>query len=133
MRLSARERTALRAMVEFSRCYGGGPTALSEVAREQSLPLPYLEQVAADLRRAGLLDSVRGAHGGYSLACPPEQISVGDIMRAIEGPLVPLDCMRADGDGCEREPRCITRHIWEIVSDRLSETLDNLTLADVLS
>jgi Rrf2 family protein len=132
MKLSARERTALRAMVEFAGCYGEGPTALSEVARRQELPLPYLEQVAGALRRAGLLESARGAHGGYCLAAAPQEISIGDIIRAVEGELVPLECLRADHDGCSREAHCITRNIWELVSERLSETLDHITLADVL-
>ena len=132
MKLSARERTGLRAMVEFARRHGEGPTALSEVARIQELPLPYLEQVVASLRRAGLLRSVRGAHGGYMLSNAPSSISVGDVFRAVEGCLMPLDCMRADGSTCAREPTCATRSVWEAVADRLRETFDNTSLADVL-
>ncbi|MBC7235579.1 MAG: Rrf2 family transcriptional regulator [Chloroflexi bacterium] len=133
MKLTARERTGLRAMVEFARHYGEGPTALSEVAREQGLPLPYLEQVVASLRRAGLLESVRGAHGGYMLAREPGQISAGDVFRAVEGSLMTLDCMRTDGTSCAREPICVTRNVWQIIIDRLRDTLDNTTLADVLA
>jgi Rrf2 family transcriptional regulator, cysteine metabolism repressor len=132
MKLTARERTGLRAMVEFARRYGQGPTALSEVANAQDLPLPYLEQVVALLRRAELLDSVRGAHGGYMLARDPAEISAGDVFRAVEGSLMTLDCMRTDGS-CEREPICATRNVWQIIVDRLEDTLNNTSLIDVLA
>ena len=132
MKLSARERTGLRAMVEFARQYGSGPTPLSEVAQAQDLPFPYLERVVASLRRSGLLESVRGAHGGYMLTREPSSISVADIFRAVEGSLMTLDCMRTDGSGCVREPFCATRSVWQSVADRLKQTLENTSLASVL-
>ena len=131
MRLSAKERTALRAMAELSRRYGCGPTSLSEVAQAEGLPLPYLERVAADLRQAGLLDSVRGAHGGYELTRAPAEITLGDVFRAVENSLLPLDCMRGDGQPCMRESSCASRNVWHLVADRLKETLDRTTLADL--
>jgi len=133
MRLSSKEHTGLQAMVEFARRYGSGPISLSEVARAQELPLPYLEQVIAPLRRSGLLTSARGVHGGYALAREPAAISVGDVFRAMEGSLITLDCMRPDGSPCSKESTCATRGVWQSVSERLSETLDNLTLADITS
>jgi Rrf2 family protein len=133
MRFSAKEQTGLRAMIELARCHGNGPTALSEVAQAQDLPLPYLEQVAGALRRAGLLASVRGARGGYYLAREPGQIRVGDVFRALEGQLVTVDCMGPDGSSCcEREPTCMARNVWQSLQDCLTETLDNITLADVI-
>ncbi len=133
MRFSAKEQAGLRAMIELARCYGNGPTALSEVAKAQDLPLPYLEQIAAALRRAGLLASVRGAHGGYYLARAPEQIRVSDVFCALEGRLVAVDCMGPDGTSCcEREAICSARHVWQSLQSSLSETLDRITLADVI-
>lgn len=132
MKFSAKERTGLRAMVEFARQHGQGPIPLSKVAREQNLPLPYLGRVVASLRRAGLLDSVRGAAGGYLLAREPEAISVGDIFRAVEGSLTSVECMDEDGARCERETICAARMVWQKVSDRLHETLDSTSLADLL-
>jgi Rrf2 family transcriptional regulator, cysteine metabolism repressor len=132
MKISSKERTGLRAMAEFARRYGEGPVSLNEVARAQDLHLPYLERVVASLRRAGLLISVRGAHGGYMLAKKPDSMSVGDVFRAVEGSLMPLDCMRTDGSPCTRESFCATRNIWQTVATRLGETLDNTSLADVL-
>jgi len=131
MKLSSKEHTGLQAMVEFARRYGSGPTSLSEVARAQELPFPYLEQVIAPLRRSGLLTSARGVHGGYALARHPAAISVGDVFRAMEGSLITLDCMRPDGAPCAKESTCATRGVWQRVTKRLSETLDNLTLADI--
>ncbi len=131
MKLSSKERTGLRAMVELAGHYGAGPVPLSKVSDAQGLPLPYLGRIAASLRRAGLLESVRGVHGGYMLSRSPAEISVGDIFRAVEGSLMSLDCMRADAC-CAREATCATRSVWAVVSARLKETLDSTTLADVL-
>ncbi|MHB1296779.1 MAG: RrF2 family transcriptional regulator [Anaerolineae bacterium] len=129
MKLSAKEKAGLRAMAEFARCYGQGPIALRQVAQVQGLPLPYLEQIAADLRRSGLLESVRGAHGGYCLARPPDAISVGDVLRAMEGAIVPLDCLDGhEGHGCAREAVCATRIVWQSVAERLHEALDTISL-----
>jgi Rrf2 family protein len=132
MKLSAMERTGLRAMVELARRYGQGPTPLREVAQVQGMSLPYLERVVAALRDAGLLASVRGAHGGYLLAHEPQAISVGDVFRAVEGCLMPLDCLRDGGIQCERELICASRNVWQLVSERLQETLDHTTLADLV-
>lgn len=131
MRLSSKERTGLRAMVELARHYGSGPVSLREVADAQDLPLPYLERIAATLRRSGLLESVRGAQGGYLLSRYPAHISVGDVFRAVEGSLMSLDCMRDDAC-CDREAVCATRNVWAGVSARLRETLDGISLADIL-
>lgn len=132
MRFSAREQVGLRAMVELARWHGTGPVPLSEVAAAQEVSLSYLEQVIAPLRRAGLLASTRGASGGYALAHPPETITVGDIIRVLEGAIVPIRCVTDQScSPCTLEDHCATRSVWEIVRDRLTETLDNITLADL--
>lgn len=134
MKFTARERTALRAMVELARHYGeDGPTSLSEVARAQELSLPYLEQVAGSLRRAGLLESVRGAHGGYALARAPAAVRVSDVFRAVEGSLVSLDCVGSDAAPCSRQKYCAARNVWQTVAERLEDTLDATTLADLIA
>lgn len=133
MRLSAKERTGLRAMVALARRYGEGPIPLSQVAKTQELPLPYLEQVAADLRRSGLLSSVRGAHGGFLLSRSPSKIKVGDVFRAVEGALIAVDCVSPKRSTCSREAYCATRDVMEAVLDCLVRTLDSISLADVIS
>ncbi|MCD6552411.1 MAG: Rrf2 family transcriptional regulator [Anaerolineae bacterium] len=133
MRFSARERVGLRAMVELAQRYGAGPVPLSEVAAAQEVSLSYLEQVIGPLRRAGLLTSTRGASGGYTLARPPAAITVGDVIRVLEGAIVPIRCVtdQTCSPPCALEDRCATRSVWEIVRDRLTETLDGITLADL--
>jgi len=133
VKFTARERTALRAMVELARHYGSGsPTSLTEVARAQELSLPYLEQVAGALRRAGLLDSVRGAHGGYILAREPAAVRVSDVFRAVEGSLVSVECVGSDAAPCSRQEYCVARNVWQAVMERLEDTLDATTLADLV-
>ncbi len=132
MKLSAKERIGLRAMVEFARRYGTNPVPLSEVARAEELPLPYLEHVVAALRRAGLLQSIRGAHGGYMLTRQPSAISISDVFRAVEGSVMTLECTSTDGSFCIREPVCATCSFWQALASRLSETLENTSLADIL-
>ena len=132
MRVSARELYGLRAMGEFARNYGQGPLPLAEVARTQGISQAYLEQIAIDLRRAGLLVSKRGAQGGYALAHAPEETTAGDVIRALEGSILPVQCM-ADHrcTPCSHEDGCSARGIWEQVRDRLVETLDSIRLADL--
>lgn len=119
-------------MVELARRHGQGPTSLAEVADVQGLSLPYLERIVPDLRRANLLESTRGAHGGYELTRAPASISVSEVFVAVEGGLIPLDCMRSDGAACARESVCATRSVWTVVTERLQETLGDTSLADVL-
>lgn len=132
MRFTAREQTGLRAMIVLARSFGQGPTALSVIAQSQDLPLPYLEQIAAKLRKAGLLASVRGARGGYFLTRDPAQVSVSDVLSALEGQLVTLECLSPGGSGCERVSTCDVRGVWLRVQDCLNQTLGEMMLADVM-
>ena len=132
MRVSAKEMYGLRAMSELARHYGQGPVALSEIARTQGISQAYLEQIAIDLRRAGLLVSTRGAQGGYSLAQAPKATTAGDVIRALEGSILPVQCVAEHKcEPCAMEQDCTTRGIWELVQERLVETLDSITLADL--
>ncbi len=132
MRFSSKEQYGLRAMAELASRYGEGPISLSEVAQRQGIALATLEQIVAPLRRAGLLESTRGASGGYTLARAPERITVADVLRALEGAIVPIPCLEEkSGARCDRASECTTRPVWALVRDRLIETLDSTTLADV--
>src|SRR4030042_4976120 len=105
MKLSAREQYGLRAMIELGRHHGRGPVSLSEVAEAQGVSLGYLEQIIPLLKEADLVESTRGAHGGYELTRSPLEITVGDIVRALEeGFIVPLKCISAD-EGQSEERR----------------------------
>ena len=132
MKVSARELYGLRAMSEFARHCGQGPLPLSEVARTQGISHAYLEQIALDLRRAGLLRSKRGVRGGYYLARAPEDTTAGDVIRALEGTILPIQCAaEQECTPCSFEDECTARGIWQEVRDRLVETLDSITLADL--
>lgn len=132
MKLSTRGHYGLLAMVELARHYGDGPVSLTEIAQSGELPLPYLEQLFATLRQAGLVSGTRGARGGYRLARDPSQIRVGDVVRALEGPIGPVDCA-VEGDSadcCSRSTDCATREIWQRVHESILEVLDSTSLAD---
>jgi len=133
VRVSAKEMYGLRAMGEFARHFGRGPLSLSEIARSQGISQAYLEQIAIDLRRAGLLESRRGAQGGYLLVRAPEHTTAGDVIRALEGSILPVQCVAEDrGVPCSLQDGCSARGIWEQVRDRLVETLDSITLTEFL-
>jgi len=133
VRVSAKELYGLRAMSEFARHFGQGPLSLSQVATRQGISQAYLEQIAIDLRRSGLLRSKRGAHGGYYLARAPEATTAGDVIRALEGSILPVQCVAEQKCvPCSLEDGCSARGIWEQVRDRLVETLDSITLANLV-
>ena len=135
MRVSSRAHYGLRMMTEFAKAYGRGPLSLAEVARIEQLPLAYLEQLAAPLRRGGLVESTRGAHGGYSLARPPEQISVLDVVTVIEGEVSPVECV-AHGyvtGSCQREGECASRGLWLRLKRSIDAVLSQTTLAELVA
>jgi Rrf2 family protein len=135
MKVSTRGEYGLRAMVALAREYGNGPVALTSVAHDSSVPAAYLEQLMGVLRRAGLVASTRGAHGGYQLARAPEEIRVGDVYRVLEGPVAPMECVSEvePDDQCPLIEGCATRVVWLKVRDNIVEALDSTTLADLLA
>jgi len=131
MKISTRGRYGTRMMLDLAAHHDQGPTPLREVAKRQDLSVKYLEQLIIPLKAAGYIRSVRGARGGYTLARKPDKISVGQIMKVLEGGLSLVDCVE-DPKVCEREKNCPTRDIWLRMSERLLEELSSLTLRDVL-
>jgi Rrf2 family protein len=133
IRFSSRGEYGIRMMMDLARYYGRGPQPLSEVARHEALSATYLEQLVGKLRRAGLVTSRHGAHGGYELSRPPAEITVGEVMRILEGPISPMICATEGKTDilCEREPFCGATIVWERVRDSVAAALDSLTLADL--
>ncbi len=131
MKLSTKGEYGLRAMFELALYYGRGPIPLKLIAEKQSISEPYLEQLLGSLRRAGLVESTRGAQGGYNLAKKPDEICVGDIIRTLEGSLGPMDCVNEDNqdNACDRAGGCVTKIVWEKVRDSVTQVLDSITLA----
>ncbi len=135
MKLSAKVEYGVRAMAVLALHFRRGPLPLREIAGSEEISFQFLEQIFPHLRKAGLIASVRGARGGYYLTRPPEQINVGDIVRAVEGPIVPVDCLAGDGGReprCHRGEACRTRHVWEKLRDRINEVLDSVYLSDLI-
>lgn len=132
MRVSTKGHYGLKAMFDLAQHYGTGPVSLKSIAQRQHLSVQYLEQLIAMLKKAGLVESVRGAHGGYALAAPPREIKVGDVVRALEGPVAPVDCVReTDPKECDQADYCITRLVWEKIRSSLVQVMDSITLEDL--
>lgn len=112
------------------------PTPLPAVAESEGIPEQFLDQIVATLRKAGFVKSVRGVNGGYMLSRPPEQISVGELVRFLEGSLAPIGCISDEyaspGDYCGRYQKCHTRGVWLRVMDAITKALDSISLADVM-
>lgn len=134
LKLSTKGRYGLRAMVDLAiNSAGDEIVALSQIADRQSISLNYLEQLIARLRRAGLVKGIRGAQGGYILSKSPEDISIGDILRALEGNLNPVECTEIMGeDLCDNSDVCVTKYVWKRISDSINETVDNIKLSELL-
>ncbi|MDW8103017.1 MAG: Rrf2 family transcriptional regulator [Anaerolineae bacterium] len=140
MRFSSKELYGLKAVVEIARHYPKGFVPLAWIARVRKLPLPYLEQIVPLLRKAGLVESIRGAKGGYRLAKPPDEISVGDVFRALEGagfsipcPVAGTSCILIKGVCCcPHEEECSTRELWSKTQALLFSLLDKVTIAELI-
>jgi Rrf2 family protein len=132
MKISTKIRYGARAMLELAYHYGEGPIELKEIAKRENISLKYLEQVINPLRAAGLVKSIRGAKGGYSLAKPPSEICLYDVVETLEGPLNLLECLR-DSKVCQKVPSCVTRDIWQEVSEAISKIFYSVTLEDMVN
>lgn len=122
-------------MVQLGRHFGAGPASLAEIAAEEDLPRAYLEQLAMGLRDAELVISTRGAHGGYALARPPDEIRMSEVLRALEGPIAPMICATDDpqhGTVCDRNASCTVNFLWVRVRDAIVGALESMTLADLV-
>ncbi|HEX3628992.1 MAG TPA: RrF2 family transcriptional regulator [Candidatus Dormibacteraeota bacterium] len=135
MRFSTRSEYGIRVMVRLGRSFGLGPVALAELAEQEGLPLAYLEQIAAQLRRAGLVTSRMGVKGGYTLSRTPERISMANIVRSLEGSLAPVSCL-AEGGGpgeCNHaDVPCSAHAFWEQLQGTIIATLESVTVADLM-
>lgn len=132
MKLSTKGRYGLRAMIDLAQSTEEGPIATHSIAERQGISERYLEQLMIPLKRAGLVRSIRGFQGGYMLVKKPEDITAGDIIRALEGPIAPVECIsETNPEACERFENCITKNLWGEIRDAIVEVLDSYTLADL--
>lgn len=131
MKLSTRCRYGIHAMFDLAQNVGNGPQAIRSIADRQLVPEQYLEQIIGVLRREGYVTSTRGAQGGYMLARPPSEISVGELIRLLEGPVMMADCM-VDADACVRSGQCPSHLVWERLTTCINTLVDSITLQDML-
>ena len=134
MRITTTSRYGVRALFDVAYHGGGQPTQIKDISRRQKISQRYLEQIFNKLLKAGLLKSRRGPRGGYMLARDPGEISVGDIITAAQGPIVPVRCLEegaAEKKECDILPGCITRHVWKETQRLLTDYYGSVTIADL--
>ena len=133
MRLSSKGEYASRAMLELSIKYDGGPQHIHEISTAQNIPERFLEQILLLLKRAGYLKSKKGRQGGYYLAKPPSEINVAEVIRVLEGPLAPIDCVSVIAhESCPMEATCGLRWLWKEVRDSVAGIMERTTFADLV-
>ena len=128
MKLTTRGHYSVKALLDLSLQPGYGPTSVKAIAQRQDLPAPYLEKLLIEMRRAGLVRSVRGAQGGYQLACPPRQISLGQILEAVGEKVEPLSRHAPDNTQAED---WVTFSLWKRLHQKLQEALYSIALEDL--
>jgi Rrf2 family protein len=140
MRLSTKTRYGVRAVFDIAFHNAGGPTQAKDIARRQEIPLRYLEQIFQELKRAGIVDSRRGPRGGYYLRQSPEHIRLGDIVRALQGPIeeiftaedAPARTRRRDGRPEPASAKQVTASLWQELAGQVTRWFDSVALSDLV-
>ena len=137
MMFSTKAEYGVRVMAHLAKADGERPISLGVIADAEGLPLAYLEHLVQRLRRAELVESRRGARGGYTLARPAEEITMAEVVRSLEGEIAPIECISSDPDGqlvCVREGSepCPTKFLWTRIQGSIVRTLNEMTLADLV-
>lgn len=131
MKLSTKGRYGLRAVIDIAVHCTNEPASLSSIAARQQLSEGYLEQIIAKLKKAGIVYSARGSSGGYRLARNPEDITVGDVLRALEGDLTVCQCAE-DKAQCSLFDQCVTKYVWERINNSINHVVDAMTIREVI-
>ena len=129
MKLSTKGRYGLRAVIDLAVNSEQGPVSIMAISKRQDISERYLEQIMAKLKKAEIVKSIRGANGGYVLGREAEDISVGDILRALEGSLAAVECQGFEnGEGCTVKDVCVTKYVWKKINDSINRTVDEIKL-----
>lgn len=132
MKLSTRGRYGLRALIDLAQHQNLGAVSVQSIAERNNISDSYLEQLIRLLKKGGLVVSVRGAGGGYRLARPASEISVGEALRCLEGSLDVVECPTIEGKpGCNKAEACITRFVWKKINDAITDAVDSIHLSDL--
>lgn len=134
MKLSTKGRYGLRALVDLAVYSEERPVSISEIAKRQDISIRYLEQLLAKLKKAGIVKSIRGAQGGYLMAKSIEEVSVGDVLRILEGDLVLVECTELTGasKSCIGSRYCVTKSVWKKINDSIEQAVDSILLKDLV-
>ena len=134
MRITTTSRYGVRALFDVAYHGGGQPTQIKDISRRQKISQRYLEQIFNKLLKAGLLNSRRGPRGGYMLSRDPSEISVGEVITAAQGPIIPVRCLADDTEKrkfCDVFENCITRHVWKQTQNLLIDYYSSVSIADL--
>ena len=131
MKLSTRARYGTRALLDLAMHSDQEPVPLKDISRRQDISLHYLEHIIAPLVAAGILKSLRGVQGGISLARPPHEIKLSEVVNLLEGSISPVECIQSP-DACSRSGYCATRDIWAELAEAMNGVLESTTLADLV-
>lgn len=133
MKISTKGRYGLRALIDLAQYSEIEPVSINSIATRQGISERYLEQLMTLMKKAGLIKSIRGAGGGYVLAKEIEEISVGDILRALEGNLQPVECAAfSQEDSCEASGVCVTKYVWQRINESINKTVDEISLKQLV-
>ena len=133
MKISTKGKYGLRAMIDLAQSSEQEAVSISSIAQRQKISESYLEQLVAKLKKAGLVVSIRGAAGGYRLARPAAGISVGDVLRALEGDVRAVICTAQTEEGCEGEELCVTKYVWQRINESIEKTVDEMMLDQLVA
>lgn len=134
MKLSTKGRYGLRALIDLAQYSEEGPISITSISGRQDISERYLEQLMAKLKKAEIVKSVRGAGGGYILAKPMREISVGDVLRALEGSLEPVECAGLEpGNSCSASDICVTKYVWKRINESINQTVDEIKLEQLVN
>lgn len=133
MRISTKGRYGLRAIIDIAANSGNGQIPIKEVSKRQGISDNYLEQIIFPLKKAGIVQSVRGSQGGYFLARPAKDITAGEVLRVLEGDLAPVECLAGGGEpNCDRANACTTLSLWVRLRDAVNEVVDSVSIQDLV-
>ncbi len=132
MKLSTKGRYGLRALIDLALYSDEEAVSIQSISNRQNISDSYLEQLMRKLKKSGLVVSERGAQGGYRLAKPAEEISVGDVLRALEGSLEAVSCGVGNNEHCQGENLCVTRYVWQEINKSIQETVDSIKISQLV-
>jgi len=132
LRLSTKGQYGVRAMFELAKHYQKGPLTIKEISDRQDVSVAYLEQLLNKLRKSKLIKSRKGPGGGYEINKKPEEISIGVILNALEGPVTITHCLGPKAKGCNRVEGCVTRLLWKSLGEKIEHFLETISLKDLV-